>query len=72
MKINILDLDKRTKDEKKSLKKCFNKILKNQSFVLEKELDFFEHDIEKYTKAKYCLGCNSGTDAIMLKRVMKL
>jgi dTDP-4-amino-4,6-dideoxygalactose transaminase len=66
MKIQLVDLDQRTKDEKKDLKKCFNKILSNKSFVLGNELNLFEKDIQKFTKSKYCLGLNSGTDALML------
>ena len=79
MKIQLVDLDQRTKDQKKDLKKCFNKILSNKSFVLGNELNLFEKDIQKFTKSKYCLGLNSGTDALMLglwalgiKKAMKL
>ena len=29
-------------------------------------MELFEKDITKFTKSKYCLGLNSGTDAIMM------
>ena len=64
MKIKLVDL--RTKQETRDLKKCFNRIIKKKSFVLGNELELFEKDITKFTKSKYCLGLNSGTDAIMM------
>ena len=66
MKIKLVDLDQRTKQETRDLKKCFNRIIKKKSFVLGNELELFEKDITKFTKSKYCLGLNSGTDAIMM------
>ena len=62
-KIELIDLKKRYQDERKSLLRCFDKVLKNGSLVLTDEVRNFENNISKYTKAKYCLGLNSGTDA---------
>ena len=66
MKIDFIDLKARYKEEKKDLIKIFDKVLKNGSLVLSKEVDNFEKNICKFTKSKYCLGLNSGTDGLMM------
>ncbi len=66
MKIELIDLKKRSKDEKKELVNCFNKIIKKGSFVLTKEVSDYEKNIQNYTNNKFCLGLNSGTDALMM------
>ena len=66
MKIEIIDLKKRFLDEKKDLLICINKVLKKGNLVLTSEVENFEKKICKYTGLKYCLGLNSGTDALMM------
>ncbi len=66
MKIEIIDLKKRFQDEKKDLLICINKVLKKGNLVLTPEVENFEKKICKYTGSKYCLGLNSGTDALMM------
>ena len=66
MKIELIDLKQRYLDEKDELIKCVKKVLKNGTFVLTEEVVNFEKKICEYTKAKYCLGLNSGTDALMM------
>ena len=66
MKIEIIDLKKRFLDEKKDLLICINKVLKKGNLVLTSEVENFEKKICKYTGSKYCLGLNSGTDALMM------
>ena len=66
MKIDAIDLKLRSKLEEKQLIKSFKKIIKQSSFVLSKQVTNFEKKISNYLKAKYCLGCNSGTDALMM------
>ena len=65
-KIELIDLRKRYKKEKKDLIKIFNQTLSSGNLILTKELDDFENAICKFTGAKYCLGLNSGTDALMM------
>ena len=65
-KIELIDLRKRYKKEKKDLNKIFNQTLSSGNLILTKELDDFENAICKFTGAKYCLGLNSGTDALMM------
>ena len=64
--IDLIDLKHRYIDEKKNLKNIINNILKKGSFVLTEEVAEFEKNITKFTGTKYCLGLNSGTDALMM------
>ena len=66
MKIEVIDLRKRFIEEKKGLLKCINRVLKKGNLILTSELQNFENSICKYTGAKYCLGVNSGTDALIM------
>ena len=66
MKIEVIDLKKRFQEEKKEILSVIKKVLSKGNLVLTPELQNFENSICKFTKAKYCLGLNSGTDALMM------
>lgn len=66
MKIEIIDLKKRFKEEKHEILKSIKRVLKKGNLVLTPEVQRFEESISKFTGAKYCLGVNSGTDALMM------
>ena len=66
MSIEIIDLKKRYQDEKHELLKCIKNVLKKGNLVLTPEVENFEKSICKFTGAKFCLGLNSGTDALMM------
>ena len=66
MKIEVIDLKKRFKDEKFELLSRITKVLKKGNLVLTEELEDFEKSICKFTGSKFCLGLNSGTDALMM------
>ena len=66
MKIDLIDLKKRFNDEGKDLLKIINKVASKGNLILTSELESFEQDICRYTNSKYCLGLNSGTDALMM------
>lgn len=66
MKVELIDLKQRYQDEKDHLLKCFDNVLKNGSLVMTDEVKNFENNICKFTKSKFCLGLNSGTDALMM------
>ena len=66
MKIEFIDLRSRYKAEKKEIFKSLEKVIKKGHFVLTNELQEFEQKICNYTQRKYCLGLNSGTDALMM------
>ncbi len=66
MKVEITDLKLRYQDEKKEILKAVHKVLKSGKLVLSDSNQKFESVIRKLTGAKYCLGLNSGTDALMM------
>ena len=66
MAIEIIDLKKRFQEEKYEILKCINRVLKKGNFILTPEVQNFEKSICKFTGSKYCLGVNSGTDALMM------
>ena len=66
MKIEVIDLKKRFEDEELELLSRIKKVLKKGNLVLTEELKNFENSICKFTGSKFCLGLNSGTDALMM------
>ena len=50
----------------KEMKKEFDKIFLNSSFVLREHVTKFEKDIAKKLNVKYVVGLNSGTDALLM------
>jgi dTDP-4-amino-4,6-dideoxygalactose transaminase len=66
MKVEFVDLKSRYLLERREILKTLDKVLKKGHLVLTNELEEFEQEICKYTKRNYCLGLNSGTDALMM------
>ena len=66
MKIELIDLRKRFQEERHEILKCINRVLKKGNLILTSEVQNFEKSICKFTGSKYCLGLNSGTDALMM------
>ena len=66
MKVEILDLKQRFVEEKKELLNCIKRVIQKGNLILTSEVEFFEKAVTKFTGSKYCLGVNSGTDALML------
>ncbi len=66
MKIELIDLKQRYKEESNQILKSINKVLSKGHLVLTEELSKFEENVCKFTGSKYCLGVNSGTDALMM------
>ena len=66
MKIPYVDLSEQYRLERKKLLKKIDKTLSTGQFVGGNEIDIFENKIKKLCKVKYCVGLNSGTDALTL------
>ncbi|MDA9990838.1 DegT/DnrJ/EryC1/StrS family aminotransferase [Paracoccaceae bacterium] len=66
MRVDFVDLKARYEEEKKELNECINRVLAKGNLVLSKEVDELETDICNYTGSRYCVGLNSGTDALMI------
>lgn len=54
------------KQNRDKILKAIDKCYTNGDFVLRKDLALFEHNLAKFTKAKYALGVASGTDALKI------
>ena len=66
MKVDLIDIKYRYLDEHKQILESIKRLLKKGNLVLTEEVKSFEEKISSYTKMKYCLGLNSGTDALMM------
>jgi len=66
MKVELIDLRDRFKEEGKAIIKIVGRVLSKGNLILTKEVQNFEKSICKFTGAKFCLGLNSGTDALMM------
>ena len=59
--LNIIHNQIRTKVDHK-----FNKIIKENSYLLSDEIDKFEENYSTFTNTKYTISCSNGTDALEL------
>ena len=66
MTISFVDLKQRFQEEKNDLMQIIEKVLTQGNLVLTPELENFEKKVSHFTGAKFCLGLNSGTDALMM------
>lgn len=66
MKINFVDLARQNKLYKKELMEAIEHIVNTASFILGPELAEFEKKFAAFCRKKYCVGLNSGTDALIL------
>ena len=48
------------------LRAAFERVLQSGGFILGPEVEKFEKDLAKFTRAKHALGVSSGTDALLL------
>lgn len=65
-KVELIDLRARYSDERNKIIRILDKTLKKGNLILTPELENLEKKIANYTGSKYCLGLNSGTDALMM------
>jgi len=66
MKVSFIDLKKQYLSLKPEIDKVISRIIYKSSFVLGKEVEFFEKKFANYCGVKFCLGVNSGTSALHL------
>ena len=65
-KIKFLDLAAQQKKIKTFLNYNLNNVLKNSNYIMGKEVIDLENKLQYFTKAKYCITCANGTDALIL------
>lgn len=66
MKIDFVDLPRQNKLYKKELMGAIGHIVDSASFIQGPELSKFEKEFAAFCNKKFCIGLNSGTDALML------
>ena len=64
-KNKVLDLQSQQKKISVKLNKKLNNVLKNKLYYGGRSI-WIRKKLENYTKAKYCVSCASGTDALIL------
>jgi dTDP-4-amino-4,6-dideoxygalactose transaminase len=65
-RINFNQLDRVYKKHRLKFISKFNKVLSNGIFILGNEVNLFENSFKEFIGSKYCIGLNSGLDALIL------
>lgn len=66
MHIGFVDLERQNRIHRKEFTKALTDILKSASFIGGHPLETFEREFAQACGRKYCIGLNSGTDALWL------
>ena len=66
MKVPITDLKKQTKHLLPALYRAFDQILTEADFIMGAPVHKFEQEFARFCGKRYCVGLNSGTDALTL------
>jgi len=66
MKIPLVDLKIQYEMIKEEVNEAIKRVLESTQFILGEEVAKFEEDFARFCGTKYCVGVNSGTDAIYL------
>jgi len=66
MKIPLVDLKAQYEVIREEIQEALNRVLVSTQFILGEEVTKFEEEFAQFCNAKYCVGVNSGTDAIYL------
>ncbi len=66
MKIDFSNLQLQYKTYKKKIDSNIQSVLNKSNYILGKEVDILERELEKFTGVKYAITCSSGTDALLL------
>ena len=64
--IKFNDLNKQHSSILPKFKKNLQKIFKNSNYILGDQVATFENNFKKILNTKYCIACNSGTDALFI------
>lgn len=66
MYIPLVDLSRQYHSIKKETNKVVKDVFNQGDFILGENVKKFEEEFAKYIGVKYCIGCASGTDALLL------
>src|SRR5947209_2836234 len=65
MKIDFVNLKRQNKIYKKELLEAIKKIVDDANFIMGPNVTKFEQNFAAFCGKKYCIGLNSGTDALL-------
>src|SRR3989344_1510298 len=65
MKIDFVDLKRQNKLYKKELMEVIDNAVDKATFIMGSALERFEKEFAEFCNKRYCVGLNSGTDALM-------
>ena len=66
MKIDFANLQLQYQNYKDKIDSNIQAILNKSNYILGEEVQMLEHELQKFTGAKYAITCSSGTDALLL------
>ncbi|MFA5099529.1 MAG: DegT/DnrJ/EryC1/StrS family aminotransferase [Candidatus Omnitrophota bacterium] len=66
MKVSFLDLHAQYRALQPDIDRAIRAVTTRQDFVLGKDVSLFEQEFAMYCSSRYCIGVNSGTDALFL------
>lgn len=66
MKVPLLDLKIQNDSLRGEIDEAIKKILDSNGFIMGAEVQALEKELADYCRAKYAIGCASGTDALLL------
>jgi len=64
MPINFVDLKKQYQSIKSEIDQAIQRVIDQAAFIQGAEVEEFEREFADFCQAKYCVGVNSGTDAL--------
>ena len=66
MNVPFIDLKAQYLQVKPEIGRAIKAVLDRQDFILGRDVSFFEQEFAHYVGSRYCVGVNSGTDALYL------
>ncbi len=66
MTIDFANLDKAFKAHEEEFKNATSEVMSSARYILGKETEEFENNLQEFVGSDYALGCSSGTDALLL------
>ncbi len=66
MKVPLLDLSIQHQNLREELRRAVDGVIDSQQFILGSEVTALEHELAEYCRAKFAIGCASGSDALLL------
>jgi dTDP-4-amino-4,6-dideoxygalactose transaminase len=66
MQVPLLDLKRQHAALRDELRAAVERVFDSQQFILGEDVRRLEEELARYTRAKYAVGCGSGSDALLL------